>query len=104
MVINQRTYRQLTSVFEAFQENRLSPHPLWRDLERYSEILAELAESVEDLEYARSKNKETAGDFQEEVDDMVEVVEELEQMKLKQWKHLMESFVVNVHYHQYLEE
>ena len=38
----------------------------------------------------------------EEVEDLEEVVKELEGMRLKQWKYMMESFVVNAHYHPYL--
>jgi chemotaxis protein histidine kinase CheA len=93
-----KTYHQLTDVFKMYQERRLSPyHPLIKELVKYEDILNELAETQDDLQYAKDK-----GNMEEEVEDLVEVVEELEGMKKKQWRHLMESFVVNAHYHPYL--
>ena len=93
-----KTYHQLTDVFKMYQESKLSPyHPLINGLVKYEDILNELAETLDDLQYAKDK-----GDMEEEVEDLEEVVEELEGMKKKQWRHLMETFVVNAHYHPYL--
>jgi len=93
-----KTYHQLTDVFKMYQESSLSPHhPLIKEMVKYEDILDELAETQDDLQYAKDK-----GDMEEEVEDLVEVVEELEGMKKKQWRYLMESFVVNAHYHPYL--
>ena len=93
-----KTYHQLTGVFEIFITRKLSPyHPLINELVKYEDILNELAETKDDLQYAKDK-----GDMEEEVEDLEEVVQELEGMKKKQWRHLMESFVVNAHYHPYL--
>ena len=93
-----KTYHQLTDVFKMYQQSKLSPyHPLINELVKYEDILNELAETKDDLQYAKDK-----GDMEEEVEDLEEVVEELEGMKKKQWRHLMESFVVNAYYHPYL--
>ena len=93
-----KTYHQLTDVFKMYQQSKLSPyHPLINELVKYEDILNELAETQDDLQYAKDK-----GDLEEEVEDLEEVVEELEGMKKKQWRHLMESFVVNAYYHPYL--
>ena len=93
-----KTYHQLTGVFEIFKTRKLSPyHPLINELVKYEDILNELAETKDDLQYAKDK-----GDMEEEVEDLEEVVLELEGMRLKQWRHMMESFVVNTYYHPYL--
>jgi len=93
-----KTYHQLTGIFEIFKTRKLSPyHPLINELVKYEDILNELAETKDDLQYAKDK-----GDMEEEVEDLEEVVQELEGMRLKQWRHMMESFVVNAHYHPYL--
>jgi len=92
-----KTYHQLTDVFKMYQQSKLSPyHPLINELVKYEDILNELSETQDDLQYAKDK-----GDMEEEVEDLEEVVQELEGMKKKQWRHLMESFVVNAHYHPY---
>ena len=92
-----KTYHQLTDIFKMYQNKNLDPyHPLIKELVKYEDILDELSETKDDLQYAKDK-----GDMEEEVDDLVEVVEELEGMKLKQWRFMMESFVVNTHYHPY---
>ena len=92
-----KTYHQLTGIFEIFKTRKLSPyHPLINELVKYEDILNELDETKDDLQYAKDK-----GDMEEEVEDLEEVVLELEGMKKKQWRHLMESFVVNAHYHPY---
>ena len=93
-----KTYHQLTFIFETFRRRQLSPyHPLTSELVKFEDIIDELHETRDDLKYARDK-----GDMEEEVEDLEEVVQELEGMKKKQWRHLMESFVVNTHYHPYL--
>ena len=93
-----KTYHQLTEVFKLYKKSDLSPyHPLIKEMVKYEDILDELVETKEDLQYAKDK-----GDMEEEVTDLEEVVQELEGMKKKQWRHLMESFVVNAHYHPYL--
>ena len=93
-----KTYHQLTDVFKMYQQSKLSPyHPLINELVKYEDILNELAETQDDLQYAKDK-----GDMEEEVEDLEEVVQEIEGMKKKQWRHLMESFVVNAYYHPYL--
>ena len=92
-----KTYHQLTDIFKMYQNKNLDPyHPLIKELVKYEDILDELAETKDDLQYAKEN-----GDMVEEVEDLVEVVEELEVMKKKQWRHMMESFVVNTHYHPY---
>tara|TARA_B100000674_G_scaffold386738_1_gene330238 strand:- start:1290 stop:1592 length:303 start_codon:yes stop_codon:yes gene_type:complete len=93
-----KTYHQLTEVFKLYRKSDLSPyHPLIKELVKYEDILDELAETEEDLQYAKDK-----GDMEEDVADLKEVVEELEGMRLKQWRYMMESFVVNAYYHPYL--
>ena len=93
-----KTYHQLTGVFEIFKTRKLSPyHPLINELVKYEDILNELDETKDDLQYAKDK-----GNMEEEVEDLEEVVQELEGMRLKQWRHMMESFVVNAYYHPYL--
>ena len=93
-----KTYHQLTDIFKIFKNRKLSPyHPLIAELVKYEDILDEIAETQDDLEYAKGK-----GDMKEEVEDLEEVVQELEGMRLKQWRHMMESFVVNAYYHPYL--
>ena len=94
-----KTYHQLTEVFKLYQKSDLSPyHPLIKEMVKYEDILDELAETQDDLQYAKDK-----GNMEEEVEDLEEVVQELEGMRLKQWRHMMESFVVNTYYHPYLE-
>ena len=93
-----KTYHQLTLIFEMFRRKQLNPyHPLINELVKFEDIVNELHETRDDLNYAKDK-----GDMEEEVEDLEEVVQELEGMKKKQWRHLMESFVVNAHYHPYL--
>ena len=95
-----KTYHQLTLIFEMFRRKQLNPyHPLINELVKFEDIVNELHETRDDLNYAKGK-----GGMEEEVEDLEEVVQELEGMKKKQWRHLMESFVVNAHYHPYLED
>ena len=95
-----KTYHQLTLIFEMFRRKQLNPyHPLINELVKFEDIVDELHETRDDLKYAKDK-----GNMEEDVEDLEEVVQELEGMKKKQWRHLMESFVVNTHYHPYLED
>ena len=95
-----KTYDQLTNIFKLYQERNLSPyHPLIKALVEYEDLLNELSETLEDLQYAKGKL-----DMEEEVEDLEEVVVELEGMKIKQWRHMMEIFIVNAHYHPFLDE
>jgi chemotaxis protein histidine kinase CheA len=93
-----RTFNQLTQIFKIFQDRKLSPHhPLIRALVRYEDIINELAETRDDLQYAKDKD-----DMEEEVEDLKEVIQELERMKKKQWSHMMESFIKDAYYYDYI--
>ena len=92
-----KTYHQLTDIFKLYQERSLNPyHPLINGLVRYEDILGELAEMKEDLSY-------TEEDDLDEKEALEEEIQSLEKQKKRQWSFLMESFVVNVHYHSYFE-
>ena len=91
-----KTYSQLTEVFKLYQKSDLSPyHPLIRELVKYEDILEEIAEMKEDLEY-------TEKDDVEEQEALKEEIQNLEKRKKRQWSFMMESFVVNTYYHPYL--
>jgi len=91
-----KTYHQLIDVFKMYQERNLNPyHPLINDLVRYEDILDELSEMKEDLSY-------TEADDLDEREALEEEIESLEKQKKRQWSFLMESFVVNTHYHPYM--
>ena len=92
-----KTYHQLIDVFKMYQERNLNPyHPLINGFVRYEDILDELSEMKEDLSY-------TEADDLDEREALEEEIESLEKQKKRQWSFLMESFVVNVHYHSYFE-
>jgi hypothetical protein len=92
-----KTYSQLTDILKIYLDRKLNPyHPLIKLLIKYEDVLNELSETQDDLQYAKDR-----GDMEEEVEDLIEVVEELERMKTRQWRHMMESFVVNAYYHPY---
>ena len=92
-----KTYHQLIDVFKMYQERNLNPyHPLINSLVRYEDILDELSEMKEDLSY-------TEEDDLDEREALEEEIESLEKQKKRQWSFLMESFVVNAHYHPYLD-
>ena len=92
-----KTYHQLIDVFKMYQERSLNPyHPLINGLVRYEDILDELSEMKEDLSYAEE-------DDLDEREALEEEIESLEKQKKRQWSFLMESFVVNAHYHPYLD-
>ena len=91
-----KTYSQLTEVFKLYQKSDLSPyHPLIKELVKYEDILEEIAEMKEDLEY-------TEEDDAEEQEALKEEIQNLEKRKKRQWSFMMESFVVNTYYHPYL--
>ena len=91
-----KTYHQLTDIFAMYQERNLNPHhPLIKSLVRYEDILDELSEMKEDLAY-------TEEDDLDEKEALEEEIESLEKQKKRQWSFLMESFVVNTHYHPYM--
>ena len=93
-----RTFNQLTQIFKIFQDRKLSPyHPLISELVKYEDILNELAETQDDLQYAKDK-----GDMEEEVEDLEEVIQELKGMKMKQWRYMMESFIKDAYYYDYI--
>ena len=93
-----KTYHQLTDIFEIFKTRKLSPyHPLIAELVKYEDILDEIAETQDDLQYAKDK-----GDMEEEVEDLEEVIQELEGMKMKQWRYMMESFIKDAYYYDYI--
>ena len=91
-----KTYSQLTEVFKLYQKSDLSTyHPLIKELVKYEDILEEIAEMKEDLEY-------TEEDDAEEQEALKEEIQNLEKRKKRQWSFMMESFVVNTYYHPYL--
>ena len=91
-----KTYSQLTEVFNLYKKNDLSPyHPLIMELSAYEDILEEIDEMKEDLEYAEK-------DDVEEQEAIKEEIQNLEKRKKRQWSFMMESFVVNTYYHPYL--
>ena len=92
-----KTYSQLTEVFKMYRESNLNPyHPLIMELVKYEDIIEDIVEMKEDLEY-------TEEDDIEEKEAIKEEIENLEKRKKRQWSFLMESFVVNTYYHPYLE-
>jgi len=94
------TFRQLTHIFEIFQERKLSPyHPLINELVKYEDILNELAETQDDLQYAKEKD-----DMEEEVEELEKIVKDLESQRLSQWRSMMELFVINTYYEPYVGE
>ena len=91
-----KTYNQLTEVFNLYQKSDLSPyHPLIMKLSAYEDILDELAEMQEDLDH-------TEEDDVEEQEALKEEIQNLEKRKKRQWSFLMESFIIDIHYHTYL--
>ena len=91
-----KTYNQLTEIFKLYQKKDLSPfHPLIRELVKYEDILDELSEMTEDLEFVDEDDVEEQEAFREEIAN-------LEKRKKRQWSFLMESFNVNEHYWNYL--
>ena len=94
--MNMKTYRQLSKIYELFQRKELSPHhPLIMELNKFEEIEGELREMFVDLQYTDEDDIEEQQSIREEIDN-------IEKRKKKQWSFLMESFVVNTHYHSYL--
>ena len=94
--MNMKTYRQLTDIYELFRKKDLSPHhPLIMELNKFEEIEDELREMFVDLQHADEDDIEEQQAIREEIGN-------IEIRKKRQWSFLMESFVVNAHYHSYL--
>ena len=91
-----KTYDQLTLIFERFRQRALSAyHPIISDLVKYEDILDELSEMREDLEYADP-------DDIEERQAIVEEISTIDKRRLKQWQYMMERFVVDAHYYDFI--
>jgi len=94
------TFKQLSEIFEIFKTRKLSPyHPLINHFVRYEDTLNEIAETQDDLDYAKEKD-----DMEEEIEELEKIIKELESQRLSQWRAMMESFVINTHYEPYVGE
>ena len=93
-----KTYDQLTIIFERFRLRKLSAyHPIMSDLVKYEDILDELSEMREDFKY-------TEDDDIEERTAIAEEISTIDKRRLRQWQHMMERFVVDTHYHDYIND
>ena len=94
--MNMITYRQLSEIYRLFRKKELSPHhPLIMELNKFEEIEDELRMMFVDLQYTEEDDVEEQQAIREEIGN-------IEIRKKRQWSFLMESFVVNAHYHSYL--
>ena len=93
-----KTYDQLTLIFERFRRRELSAyHPIISDLVKYEDILDELSEMREDLEYVDD-------DDEDEKSALIEEISAIDKRRLRQWQHMMERFVVDAHYHDFIND
>ena len=101
MRINKTTvFGQLTIIFDLFCTGKLEDHPMEELFETYNNILEELASAKEDFESWNEYRK----DFDdEELDGLIEYIDELEKRKNYSWRRMMETFVLNKYFYEYVE-
>ena len=93
-----KTYKQLTEIYDLFRKKQLSPnHPLIMELNKFEEIEDELRMMFVDLQYTEEDDIEEQQAIREEIHN-------IEASKKRQWVFLMESFKVNEHYNNYIED
>ena len=93
-----KTYDQLTLIFERFRRRELSAyHPIISDLVKYEDILDELSEMREDLSYADD-------DDEDEKAALIEEISAIDKRRLRQWQYMMERFVVDAHYYDFIND
>ena len=102
MRISTRTvYGQLTTIYNLFSSGKLEYHPLEDLLGIYHDAIEELDSAKKDLDSMENIDEKDFDD--EELDSLIEYIEELENRRDSYWRKMMELFVLDNYFYQYIE-